>query len=273
MVYINTKHYTINNTVLWYQSLGYSWQRNNESRSPLGTYCPRWTFLCPSKVTFLLFTNIRAVPHTFATVWQSSRQPFANNHRRLSLHGYQDSFGLHFHNNGHQRPLHKYILCATFFAGEQYLHLVLGLFWQPMCCPHVNLHQRPFKNVTSSMSASNSTHRHNDPTQGPFRRENVTSSMSASNSTHRHNDPTQGPFRQEKFTHTTRDTSLASVTLESPPSTWGRALLYSQWTPVTTTSLRWLPLSFPNPHPKMILESILNPLNGPPTMSSTHQVQ
>ncbi|KAH1203507.1 Kinesin-like protein KIN-7O [Glycine max] len=43
--------------------------------------------------------------------------PFADDHHCLSLHGYRDSFKLHFYNDVHQRPLHKIIhYRATFFV-------------------------------------------------------------------------------------------------------------------------------------------------------------
>ncbi|KAL5126087.1 hypothetical protein HKD37_02G006177 [Glycine soja] len=133
---------------------------------------------------------MRAIPHTFAAVWQPSRHPFADDHRRLSLHGYQDSFGLRFCNDIHQRPSHKYICVCNFLCGQTVLVPTIGLVWQPVRHPLIGLHQRPFKNATPSTWAANSTHRHSDPMQ-----------------------------RQEKLTHTMRDASLVSVTLESPPST------------------------------------------------------
>ena len=33
------------NTIIWYWSLGYSWQKNNEIHSTSGIYCLRWTSL------------------------------------------------------------------------------------------------------------------------------------------------------------------------------------------------------------------------------------
>ncbi|KAH1263981.1 hypothetical protein GmHk_02G006233 [Glycine max] len=87
-------------------------------------------------------------------------------------------------------PRTNTFVCATFFAGKQYSCPLLGLFGNQCATLLSVLHQRPFKNATPSTWAANSTHRHSDPTQ-----------------------------RQEKLTHTMRDASLVSVTLESPPST------------------------------------------------------
>ncbi|KAH1137666.1 hypothetical protein GmHk_10G028549 [Glycine max] len=114
-----------------------------------------------------------------------------NDHCCLSLHGYRDFFGLRFCKEIYQCPSHKFILCATFFVGEQYhahCWACLAASAPPSC-----------RFASTTFQECHAVHVHsqlNTPPQQPHAR----------------------PFfQQEKFTHTMRDTSQMSVTLESSP--------------------------------------------------------